>query len=82
MPSPPHGSDNDPPARITTTSPALLRQAGPDGTDLAKDLRRLPPLKTKAEYDPDAIPHSAPSKAVERAHRCGAIARRVVASRP
>lgn len=60
----------------------LLRQAGPDGTDLAKDLRRLLPLKTKAEYDPDAIPQSVASKAVERAHRCVAIARRVVASRP
>jgi len=60
----------------------LLRQAGPDGTDLATNLRRLLPLKTKAEYDPAAIPHSTASEAVERAHRCVTIARRVVASQP
>jgi len=60
----------------------LLRQAGSDGTELAKDLRRLLPLKTRAEYDPDAIPRAMASKAVERAHRCSAIARRVIASQP
>ena len=33
---------------------ALLRQAGPDGAAMERDLLRLLPLKTKAEYDPDA----------------------------
>ncbi len=55
----------------------LLGQAGTDGVALAKELRRLLPLKTKAEYDPDDIPLSTASRAVDRAHRCVAIARRV-----
>ena len=58
----------------------LLKEAGRDGADLEKDLRRLLPMKTKAEYDPDDIPPSAASKAVDRAQRCIAIARRVVSS--
>lgn len=58
----------------------LLRQAGKDGADVEKDLRRLLPLKTKAEYDPDDIPLSAASKAVDRAQRCVAVARRVLPS--
>lgn len=33
----------------------LLRQAGPDGAEVERDLRRLLPLKTKAEYEPDDI---------------------------
>jgi hypothetical protein len=60
----------------------LLKEAGRDGADLGKDLRRLLPMKTKAEYDPDDIPLSAASKAVGRAQRCVAIARRVVSSAP
>jgi len=55
----------------------LLGQAGADGAALAKEPRRLLPLKTKAECDPDDIPLSAASRAVDRAHRCVAIARRV-----
>ncbi|GMQ98800.1 MAG: hypothetical protein BMS9Abin17_1328 [Acidimicrobiia bacterium] len=58
----------------------LLGQAGQDGVDLAKDLRRLLPLKTKAEYDPDGISLSTAAKAVDRANRCVAVARRTVAS--
>jgi uncharacterized protein (UPF0332 family) len=60
----------------------LLKEAGRDGAELGKDLRRLLPMKTKAEYDPDDIPLSAASKAVGRAQRCVAIARRVVSSAP
>ena len=56
----------------------LLKQAGKDGADVEKDLRRLLPLKTKAEYDPDDIPLSTASKAVDRAQRCVAVARRVL----
>ncbi len=59
---------------------ALLKEGGRDGIELDKDLRRLLPMKTKAEYDPDAIPLSVASQAVGRAQRCVAVARRVVAS--
>jgi hypothetical protein len=60
--------------------PVLLKTAGKDGADVEKDLRRLRPLKTEAEYDPDDFPVSAASLAVARAERCVAVARRVVAS--
>ncbi|MGQ0847731.1 MAG: HEPN domain-containing protein [Actinomycetota bacterium] len=60
----------------------LLGQAGEDGKALAKDLSRLFPLKTKAEYEPDGIPVPAASNAVERAQRCVGIAHRVVSSLP
>ncbi len=55
----------------------LLRQAGADGTKLEKELRRLLPLKTKAEYEPDDVAPGVATKAVERAQRCVAIARSV-----
>ena len=58
----------------------LLKESGRDGAELNKDLRRLLPMKTKAEYDPDNIPLPAASKAVGRAQRCVAVARRVMAS--
>jgi hypothetical protein len=56
---------------------ALLLQAGPDGAEVERELRRLLPLKTKAEYEPDDIASSVAAKAVERAQRCAAVARRV-----
>jgi hypothetical protein len=59
---------------------ALLRQAGPDGAEVERDLRRLMPLKTKAEYEPDDIAPSVAAKAVERAQRCAAVARRVAST--
>jgi hypothetical protein len=55
----------------------LLRQAGPDGAEVERVLRRLLPLKTKAEYEPDDIAPSIAAKAVERAQRCATVARRV-----
>ena len=58
----------------------LLRQAGPDGTEVERDLRRLLPVKTKAEYEPDDITPSVAAKAVERAERCPAAARRMAAT--
>jgi len=58
----------------------LLRQAGPDGAAVERDLRRLLPLKTRAEYEPDDIAPSVAAKAVERAQRCAAVARRVAAA--
>lgn len=56
---------------------SLLRQAGPDGAEVERELRRLLPLKAKAEYEPDDIATSVAAKAVERAQRCAAVARRV-----
>lgn len=58
----------------------LLRQAGPDGAAIESDLRRLLPLKTKAEYDEDEIAPTVAAKAVERAQQCTAVARRVANS--
>lgn len=58
----------------------LLRQAGPDGAEVERELRRLLPLKTKAEYEPDDIAPSVAAKAVDRAQRCAAVARRVAAT--
>lgn len=58
----------------------LLRTAGKDGMDVEKELRRLLPLKTKAEYEPDDVAAGVAMKAVERAQRCVAIARAVAAT--
>lgn len=57
----------------------LLRQAGADGAAIERDLVRLLPLMTKAEYDPDDIPRAAARRAVEWARRCLTVARRVAA---
>jgi hypothetical protein len=59
---------------------ALLRTAGPDGAAVGKDLARLLPMKVRAEYEPDEIPRSDATKAVERARRVVGVARRVAAS--
>ena len=59
----------------------LLRTAGPDGMAVAKELARLLPMKTRAEYEPDDIPKSDASKAVERARRIVEVARRIAAAR-
>jgi hypothetical protein len=58
----------------------LLRQTGADGAEVERELRRLLPLKTKAEYDPDDIAPSIAAKAVERAQRCATVARRVAST--
>lgn len=55
----------------------LLRQAGKDGAAIESDLRRLLPLKTKAEYEPDDVAPSVATKAVARAQHCTRVARRV-----
>lgn len=59
---------------------SLLRQAGPDGAKVGKELRRLLPLKTKAEYEPDDVAPGVATKAVERAERCAQVARAVAAA--
>jgi len=55
----------------------LLREAGMDGAAVEKELARLLPLKTKAEYEPDDIPRAEAARAVERARRCVEVARRL-----
>lgn len=57
---------------------SLLRESGKDGAELERDLGRLLPLKTKAEYEPDDVSASEAKRAVERAGRCVAIAKRAV----
>ena len=57
----------------------LLATAGRDGTDLEREVRRLLPLTTRAEYEPEEIATSVATKAVERARRCAAIAQSVAA---
>ena len=52
------GQDYDPASE-------LLKEAGRDGAKLGRDLRRLLPMKTKAEYDPDDIPLSAASRPLD-----------------
>lgn len=59
---------------------SLLSQAGDDGSQLARDLQRLLPMKTKTEYEPDDVPLSRATRAVEQARRCVDVARRVVGS--
>jgi hypothetical protein len=56
---------------------AFLSEAGRDGVAVGKELRRLLPLKTNAEYDPEEIAVSVARKAVERAMRCATVAGRV-----
>lgn len=58
----------------------LLRQAGADGAKIEKELRRLLPLKTKAEYEPDDIAPGVASNAVERARRCATVAHSAAAA--
>ncbi len=61
---------------------SLLQDAGTDGMAVAKDLRRLLPLKTQTEYEPNAVAKGVAVKAVERAQRCVAVARSSAMSRP
>lgn len=58
---------------------ALLKEAGKDGAEVERNLGRLLPLKTKAEYEPDEIPAAEAARAVERAARCVAVAKRLAA---
>jgi hypothetical protein len=60
----------------------LLEETGRDGADVARQLSRLLPLKTRAEYDPDEVPRAKASKAVEQARRCVEVARRLASEAP
>lgn len=59
---------------------ALLAGAGPDGAEVERELRRLLPLKTKTEYEPDDVSPTTDTKAVERAAKCAQVAHRVASS--
>ena len=59
---------------------SVLRQAGKDGAEVEKGLARLLALKTRTEYEPDAVAMSEARRAVDRATRCVQTARRVAAS--
>jgi hypothetical protein len=63
-------------------APVHLEKAGVDGRQAATQLRRLLPLKTKAEYDPAPISAGDARAAVRAAERMVAIAERVVAAAP
>ena len=56
----------------------LLVTAGADGKEIAKEIGRLLPLKTKAEYEPVDVSKTDAGRAVDRARRCVSVARRVV----
>lgn len=58
---------------------SLLRQAGKDGSEVEKNLTRLLQVKTRTEYEPDAVALSEAARAVDRATRCVQTARRVAA---
>jgi hypothetical protein len=51
--------------------------AGADGRELAKELRRLLPLKTQAQYSSRPVTRSKAKQCVQSARRAVAVARRV-----
>ena len=57
----------------------MLGDAGPDGAKVQRELRRLLPLKTSTEYEPDEVAAGVARKAVERSLRCVAVAQAVAA---
>lgn len=58
-------------------SAVLLGQAGREGTDAARLLTRLIPLKNRAEYEPDDVPKATATRAVDQAERVVEIAQQV-----
>jgi hypothetical protein len=63
-------------------APAHLEAAGEDGKQAARHLRRLLPLKTRAEYDPAPMRATDATAAVRGATRMVAIARETLTSAP
>jgi len=61
-----------------TQAAGHVEGAGTDGRKAAAQLRRLMPLKNRAEYDPVPVPVSEAKSAVKAAERLLAIADRVV----
>jgi hypothetical protein len=58
----------------------LERVAGTDGREAGRHLRRLLPLKNRAEYDPEPVTLAEASAAVQAAQRIIVVADRVVSS--
>jgi hypothetical protein len=56
----------------------LERSADVDGREAARHLRRLLPLKNRADYDPDPVAPAEARAALQAAERIVAIAERVV----
>ena len=63
-------------------APAHLEAAGEDGKQAARHLRRLLPLKTRAEYDPAPMRATDANAAVNAATRMVGIARQTLVSAP
>jgi hypothetical protein len=59
-------------------APLHLERSGPDGKQAARHLRRLVPLKTRAEYDPAPIRAADAGAAVTAAERMTIIAQGVI----
>ena len=59
-------------------APRHLETAGAEGKDAARHLRRLLPLKTRAQYDPVPVSAAAARAAVTAAERLVAISKAVV----
>lgn len=53
-------------------------RAGSEGKEVARELRRLLPLKTQAHYEPATVSESKAQGAVAAAERAVAVARRAV----
>lgn len=58
----------------------LVKTAGRDGEEAAKHLRRLLPLKTRAEYDPTLVSKKQAAEALRAAERLVGVAESVIAS--
>ena len=69
-------TEADSPEELTRSTTFIVTCVS-DGAAVEKELARLLPLKTKAEYEPDDIPRAEAARALERARRCVAVARRL-----
>lgn len=54
-----------------------VEKAGPEGKEVARELRRLLPVKTRAHYDAAPVSATKAGEAVAAAQRAVAVARRV-----
>ncbi|MFA5787227.1 MAG: hypothetical protein WDA71_09670 [Actinomycetota bacterium] len=65
-----------------TQAPIHAGKAGHEGLEVARELRRLVPAKTQAQYEPDPISKVKAEQLVAAARRAVGVARRVVATIP
>jgi hypothetical protein len=57
----------------------FVAKAGTEGKEIARELRRLPPVKTQSHYDAAAVTQAKARAAVAAAERAVAVARRATA---